>query len=99
MAAAAAADRRRARPPRPGVGAGRSRSSWHVDDVDRAIRLVLAPAAGVQAATGIDVRVVAVGTGQALDIARRGDADVVFVHDRAAEEKFVAKASASSAGP
>jgi len=42
-------------------------------------------------ATGIDVRVVAVGTGQALDIGRRGDADVVFVHDTAAEEKFVAE--------
>ena len=41
-------------------------------------------------ATGIDVRVVAVGTGQALDMARRGDADVVFVHDTLAEEKFVA---------
>ncbi len=41
-------------------------------------------------ATGIDVRVVAVGTGQALDMARRGDADVVFVHDTVAEEKFVA---------
>ena len=41
-------------------------------------------------ATGIDVRVVALGTGQALDSARRGDADVVFVHDQAAEEKFVA---------
>jgi tungstate transport system substrate-binding protein len=41
-------------------------------------------------ASGIDVRVVAVGTGQALDIGRRGDADVVFVHDQAAEEKFVA---------
>jgi tungstate transport system substrate-binding protein len=41
-------------------------------------------------ATGIDVRVVAVGTGQALDIGRRGDADVVFVHDTAAERKFVA---------
>ena len=40
--------------------------------------------------TGITVKVVAVGTGQALDIGRRGDADVVFVHDRAAEEKFVA---------
>jgi tungstate transport system substrate-binding protein len=39
--------------------------------------------------TGIKVRVVAVGTGQALDIGRRGDADVVFVHDRAAEDKFV----------
>ena len=42
-------------------------------------------------ATGIDVRVVAVGTGQALDSARRGDADVVLVHDTAAEEKFVAE--------
>ncbi len=42
-------------------------------------------------ATGIDVRVVAVGTGQALDMARRGDADVVFVHDTVAEEKFVAE--------
>ena len=40
-------------------------------------------------ATGIDVKVVALGTGQALDMARRGDADVVFVHDQAAEEKFV----------
>jgi tungstate transport system substrate-binding protein len=37
------------------------------------------------------VRVVAVGTGQALDLARRGDADVVFVHARAAEEKFLAE--------
>ena len=40
--------------------------------------------------TGIKVRVVAVGTGQALDQGRRGDADVVFVHDKPAEEKFVA---------
>jgi tungstate transport system substrate-binding protein len=39
--------------------------------------------------TGIEVRVVAQGTGQALDTARRGDADVVFVHDRDAELKFV----------
>ena len=39
--------------------------------------------------TGIDVKVVAVGTGQALDIGRRGDADVVFVHDKPAEEIFV----------
>ena len=43
-----------------------------------------------QQATGIEVRVVAVGTGQALDIGRRGDADIVFVHNKAAEEKFVA---------
>ena len=42
-------------------------------------------------ATGIDVRVVAVGTGQALDIGRRGDADILFVHDKAAEAKFVAE--------
>lgn len=41
--------------------------------------------------TGIKVRIVAVGTGQALDIGRRGDADVVFVHDRAAEDKFIAE--------
>ncbi len=41
-------------------------------------------------ASGIDIRVVAVGTGQALDTARRGDADVLLVHDTAAEEKFVA---------
>lgn len=40
--------------------------------------------------TGIQVRVVAQGTGQALDMGRRGDADVVFVHDKVAEEKFVA---------
>lgn len=39
--------------------------------------------------TGIKVRVVALGTGQALDTARRGDADVAFVHDKAAEEKFI----------
>ena len=42
-------------------------------------------------ASGIDVKVVALGTGQALDMARRGDADVVFVHDKTAEEKFVAE--------
>jgi len=41
--------------------------------------------------TGIGVRVVALGTGQALDTGRRGDADVVFVHDRPAEDKFVAE--------
>ena len=41
-------------------------------------------------ASGIDVKVVALGTGQAIDMARRGDADVLFVHDKAAEEKFVA---------
>ena len=43
-----------------------------------------------KAASGIDVRVVAQGTGQALDTGRRGDADVLFVHAKAQEEKFVA---------
>jgi len=42
-------------------------------------------------ATGITVKVVAVGTGQAIDMARRGDADVLFAHDRAAEEQLVAE--------
>jgi len=41
--------------------------------------------------TGIDVRVVALGTGQALDLGRRGDADVVFVHAKPLEEKFIAE--------
>ncbi|MCA3264785.1 MAG: substrate-binding domain-containing protein [Azospirillum sp.] len=44
-----------------------------------------------QAATGIAVRIVALGTGQALDVGRRGDADVVFVHDKPAEDRFVAE--------
>jgi tungstate transport system substrate-binding protein len=44
-----------------------------------------------QAKTGIEVRVVALGTGQALRLARRGDADVVMVHDRAAEDRFVSE--------
>ncbi len=43
-----------------------------------------------KAASGTDVRLVALGTGQALDMARRGDADVLFVHDAVAEAKFVA---------
>ncbi len=42
-------------------------------------------------ATGIAVKVVAVGTGQAIDMGRRGDADVLFVHDQSAEEKVVAE--------
>ena len=50
-------------------------------------------------ASGIDVRVVAVGTGQALDMARRGDADIVFVHDTPAEEKFVAEGFAKRRAP
>ena len=50
-------------------------------------------------ATGLDVKVVAVGTGQAIDMARRGDADVLFVHDQAAEEKFVAAGGAAQRFP
>jgi tungstate transport system substrate-binding protein len=46
-------------------------------------------------ASGIQVKVVAVGTGQALDIGRRGDADVVFVHDKPAEEKFLGEGFAT----
>ena len=42
-------------------------------------------------ASGIDIKVVALGTGQAIDMGRRGDADLLFVHDQAAEEKFVAE--------
>jgi tungstate transport system substrate-binding protein len=44
-----------------------------------------------KAKTGIDVKVIAQGTGQALDTGRRGDADVVFVHAKSAEEKFMAE--------
>ena len=47
-------------------------------------------------ATGVEVRVVAVGTGQALDMGRRGDADVLFVHDTAAENKFIAEGFATA---
>ena len=50
-------------------------------------------------ASGIDVKVVAVGTGQAIDMARRGDADVLFVHDQTAEEKFVAEGGAVKRQP
>ena len=50
-------------------------------------------------ASGIDIKVVAVGTGQAIDMARRGDADVLFVHDTVAEEKFVAEGYAAKRYP
>ena len=40
-------------------------------------------------ASGIELRVVALGTGQAIDVGRRGDADLLFVHDKVAEQKFV----------
>lgn len=50
-------------------------------------------------ATGIDVKVVAVGSGQAIDMSRRGDADVLFAHDQPAEEKFVADGFATRRFP
>jgi len=50
-------------------------------------------------ATGIDVKVVAVGSGQAIDMARRGDADVLFTHDQPAEEKLVADGFAARRYP
>lgn len=51
------------------------------------------------AATGVAVKVVAVGTGQAIDMGRRGDADVLFVHDQVAEEKAVAEGFALKRTP
>jgi len=50
-------------------------------------------------ASGVDVKVVAVGTGQALELGRRGDADALLVHDQAAEEKFVAEGFATKRMP
>jgi tungstate transport system substrate-binding protein len=50
-------------------------------------------------ALGIDIKAVAVGTGQAIDMARRGDADVLFVHDQTAEEKFVAEGGSTKRYP
>src|ERR1700744_4583455 len=47
------------------------------------------------AKTGIQVKVVALGTGQALDVGRRGDCDVVFVHDPEAEEQFLAEGNST----
>ncbi|MDB5928425.1 MAG: hypothetical protein JWR60_132 [Polaromonas sp.] len=52
-----------------------------------------------KAASGIEVKVVAVGTGQAIDMGRRGDADVLFVHDQPAEEKVVAEGFALKRHP
>lgn len=52
-----------------------------------------------KAKTGIEVKVVAQGTGQALDTGRRGDADVVLVHAKAAEEKFVGEGFATTRRP
>jgi tungstate transport system substrate-binding protein len=51
------------------------------------------------AKTGIAVKVIALGTGQALDAARRGDADVVFVHAKSAEEQFLAEGFRRKAPP
>jgi ABC-type transport system involved in cytochrome c biogenesis ATPase subunit len=72
----------------------RRRRTVHRDGVHhlhRAVRPVRPPAAAFKAGQRHRRAVVALGTGQALDVARRGDADVVFVHDAVAEEKFVAE--------
>ena len=52
-----------------------------------------------KAKTGIDVKVIAQGTGQALDTGRRGDADVVFVHAKPAEQQFVAEGAGVKRNP
>ncbi len=66
---------------------GLNRDGLHNVDREQWIAGVFAPA--FEKETGIAVKVVAVGTGQAIDSARRGDADVLFVHDKAQEERFV----------
>ena len=80
------------------LGAASSLSAWAQDKVIVMASTTSTEQSGLFAhllpafkrASGIEVRVVALGTGQALDMGRRGDADVLFVHDVAAEEKFVA---------
>ena len=61
------------------------------DHVDPGFRPVRISAADLKRKTGITVKVIAQGTGQALDTGRRGDADVVFVHAKSAELKFLAE--------
>jgi len=63
--------------------------SWRFDYIDAGLRLVRIFVADREAKTGITVRVVAQRTGQALDTGRRGDADVVFVHAKSEELKFL----------
>jgi len=75
---------------------GERRRAFHharIDDIDRTVRHCLVMLLPIfQKATGIAAgHVVAVGTGQALAIGMRGDADVLLVHDRAGEDKFVAE--------
>ena len=52
-----------------------------------------------KAQTGIDVKVIAVGSGQALELGRRGDADILLVHDPAGEERFMADGKGSRHAP
>ena len=72
-----------------GAGAGQIHRR-RIDHLDAGFRPVRSHPAAVQGENGIDVKVIAQGTGQALDTARRGDADVVLVHAKPQEEKFVA---------
>src|SRR5262245_47630503 len=60
---------------------------------DSGLLAVLVPK--FEAETGIKVKVIAVGSGQALELGRRGDADILLVHDPAAEERFMAEGQGS----
>jgi tungstate transport system substrate-binding protein len=85
-----------------GGHAGRGANRHHrdgVDHLDRAVGPVPHLLPEFKKATGIDVKVVAVGTGQAIDMARRGDADVLFVHDQPPRRKFVAEGFAIARYP
>jgi PBP superfamily domain len=73
-----------ARPCSPGNRAG-------IDHVGRGLRAPRSILPLITKTTGIEVRVVAQGTGQALETARRGDADLVLVHDPEAEQKFISE--------
>ncbi len=88
-AAALAQDSRPAAPAQAQAGARFITVASTTSTVDSGLFNHLLPL--FRAKTGIEVRVISQGTGQALDTGRRGDADVVFVHARAAEERFVAE--------